>query len=89
MRLVSSCLNLHPYIAARIMRATWHHDGPVLSICFAYTGREDIAQAIGVVGTGVARGALRRNDVSEDLLEKCLHGDVWEPAAPRGWAVQA
>jgi len=30
--------------AAGVMAATWHHNGPVLNVCFAYTGRGDIAQ---------------------------------------------
>ena len=40
--------------AANAMSATWHHDGPVLNVCVAYTGREDIAQAVGVMGAGRA-----------------------------------
>ena len=54
--------------------ATWHHDGPVLNVCFAYTGREDIAQAVASAGEGVRRGEVAAAVVDERLLERCLHG---------------
>ena len=55
--------------AARVMAATWHHEGgPVLNVCFAYTGREDIAQAVAAVGDAVRAGRLHERDVDEDIL---------------------
>ena len=45
--------------AARVTASTWHHEGPVLNVCFAYTGREDIAQAVGALGAA-ARGRRPR-----------------------------
>ena len=60
--------------AARVTSATWHHDGPVLNVCFAYTGREDIAQAVASAGEGVRRGEVAAAVVDERLLERCLHG---------------
>ena len=63
--------------AARATSATWHHDGPVLNVCFAYTGREDIAQAVATAGEGVRRGVVAAADVDERLLERCLHGGAF------------
>ena len=74
--------------AARVMAATWHHEGgPVLNVCFAYTGREDIAQAVAAVGDAVRAGRLHERDVDEDILRRCLHGSSTfhrSPGRPNG-----
>ena len=74
--------------AARVMAATWHHEGgPVLNVCFAYTGREDIAQAVAAVGDAVRAGRLHKRDVDEDILRRCLHGSSTfhrSPGRPNG-----
>ena len=44
--------------AARVTSATWHHDGPVLNVCFAYTGRGGYRAGGGVRGR---RRATRRS----------------------------
>jgi len=64
--------------AAGAMTATWHHDGPVLNVCFAYTGREDIAQAVGAMGAGVADGRLAKAAVTEETLARCLYGGAFD-----------
>lgn len=67
--------------SANCTSKTWHHQGPVLNVCFAYTGREDIAQAVGAVGEGVAAGKIQKTHVSEKLLEKCFRGAAFESVA--------
>jgi ditrans,polycis-polyprenyl diphosphate synthase len=44
--------------AAKVTAMTWHHSGPVLNVCFAYTGREDIAQAVGALGAAKNAGVV-------------------------------
>jgi undecaprenyl diphosphate synthase len=67
--------------SANCTSKTWHHQGPVLNVCFAYTGREDIAQAVGAVGEGLAAGKIQKTHVSEKLLEKCFRGAAFESVA--------
>jgi undecaprenyl diphosphate synthase len=64
--------------AGHAMAATWHHDGPVLNVCFAYTGREDIAQAVGALGAGVAARHLAGDAVTEETLQRCLYGGAFD-----------
>ena len=70
--------------AARATAATWHHGGPVLNVCFAYTGREDIAQAVGALGAGVASGELDRDAVTEAAVERFLHGRAFDAMSGMG-----
>lgn len=57
------------------MRATWTGRGPMLNVCLAYTGREDIARALISVNEGVRSGEhLRASDVDEGVVGRCLHG---------------
>ena len=66
--------------AARVTASTWHHEGPVLNVCFAYTGREDIAQAVGALGAAARAGDLAPSDVTDDALERCLRGAAFDAA---------
>lgn len=66
--------------AARVTAMTWHHDGPVLNVCFAYTGREDIAQAVGALGAAKRAGVVEPADVTADALERCLRGAAFDAA---------
>ena len=66
--------------AARVTTGTWHHEGPVLNVCFAYTGREDIAQAVGALGAAKRAGDIVSDDVAEDALERCLRGAAFDAA---------
>jgi hypothetical protein len=52
----------------------------VLNVCFAYTGREDIAQAVGALGAAARAGDLAPNDVTDDALERCLRGAAFDAA---------
>lgn len=59
--------------AAHVMLLTRHNKGPRLNICFAYTGRQDMFQAIQSVQEGIQAGSLERGDLCEDVVEQCLH----------------
>ena len=62
--------------AANVMAATAaHSDGPVLNVCFAYTGREDVCRAVSAMARGVEDGTLDPvDDVTERTMERCMHG---------------
>ncbi|KAI9230871.1 MAG: dehydrodolichyl diphosphate synthase [Piptocephalis tieghemiana] len=55
------------------MRMTLHHDGPLLNICFPYTAREDMTQAVNRVVNQVRAGHLREGSITEDTIEAHLH----------------
>ncbi|XP_010134488.1 PREDICTED: dehydrodolichyl diphosphate synthase isoform X3 [Buceros rhinoceros silvestris] len=44
-----------------------------LNVCFAYTSRHEICNAVREMAWGVEQGLLEPSDVSESLLEKCLY----------------
>ena len=60
--------------AVAVMEATRANDGPMLNVCMAYTGREDIARAVVETRRAVRAGTLRACDVDERELESRLHG---------------
>lgn len=66
--------------AAKVTAMTWHHSGPVLNVCFAYTGREDIAQAVGALGAARNARVVADADVTADALERCLRGAAFDAA---------
>mmetsp|Transcript_10371 Transcript_10371/g.43553 ORF Transcript_10371/g.43553 Transcript_10371/m.43553 type:complete len:493 (-) Transcript_10371:51-1529(-) len=66
--------------AAKVTAMTWHHSGPVLNVCFAYTGREDIAQAVGALGAAKNARVVAYADVTADALERCLRGAAFDAA---------
>ena len=62
--------------AANAMAATAAHNcGPVLNVCFAYTGREDACRAVSAMARGVEDGTLDpADDVTERTMRRCMHG---------------
>uniref|UniRef100_A0A8C0XBV4 Alkyl transferase n=1 Tax=Castor canadensis TaxID=51338 RepID=A0A8C0XBV4_CASCN len=46
-----------------------------LNICFAYTSRHEITNAVREMAWGVEQGLLDPSDVSESLLDKCLYSN--------------
>uniref|UniRef100_A0A5F8GSG4 ditrans,polycis-polyprenyl diphosphate synthase [(2E,6E)-farnesyldiphosphate specific] n=1 Tax=Monodelphis domestica TaxID=13616 RepID=A0A5F8GSG4_MONDO len=44
-----------------------------LNVCFAYTSRHEISNAVKEMAWGVEQGLLDPSDVSESLLDKCLY----------------
>ncbi|ERE84165.1 dehydrodolichyl diphosphate synthase isoform 1 [Cricetulus griseus] len=46
-----------------------------LNVCFAYTSRHEITNAVREMAWGVEQGLLEPSDVSESLLDKCLYSN--------------
>mmetsp|Transcript_40734 Transcript_40734/g.68206 ORF Transcript_40734/g.68206 Transcript_40734/m.68206 type:complete len:492 (-) Transcript_40734:238-1713(-) len=67
--------------AAEVMIATAHHKRAALNICLAYTGRQDMLQAMEAVQEGVASGVLAASDTSLRVFERCLHTAEAPPVA--------
>ncbi|XP_069680728.1 dehydrodolichyl diphosphate synthase complex subunit DHDDS [Periplaneta americana] len=70
-------LSLLPYdvqkLIAEAMILTKENNKAFLNVAFAYTAREEIAQAVRTVVSGVERGVLQLSDVSQQLLSNCLY----------------
>ena len=75
--------------AASCTTKTMHDSGPVLNVCFLYTGREDIAQAVGAIGAGVKNGKIKKQHVTNTLVEKCLRGAAFEAVCVDGTSEEA
>ncbi|KAH9504932.1 hypothetical protein Btru_061091 [Bulinus truncatus] len=45
----------------------------ILNVCFAYTARDDMCMAIREAAAAVKDGFIKKSDISEELLEKCLY----------------
>lgn len=65
-------LDLQQLIAESVVR-TRNHNKCFLNVCFAYTSRHEIANAIREMAWGVEKGLIRPSDVSEALLSECLY----------------
>ncbi|CAO2589429.1 Dehydrodolichyl diphosphate synthase complex subunit Dhdds, partial [Lemmus lemmus] len=46
-----------------------------LNVCFSYTSRHEITNAVREMAWGVEQGLLEPSDVSETLLDKCLYSN--------------
>ncbi|KFO83552.1 Dehydrodolichyl diphosphate synthase [Buceros rhinoceros silvestris] len=60
-------------LIARAVQATRSYNKCFLNVCFAYTSRHEICNAVREMAWGVEQGLLEPSDVSESLLEKCLY----------------
>lgn len=58
---------------AQAVQATKNYNQCFLNICFAYTSRHEISNAVKEMAWGVEQGLLDPSDVTESLLEKCLY----------------
>ncbi|KAJ7985313.1 hypothetical protein DPEC_G00350780 [Dallia pectoralis] len=58
---------------ARAVVATRSHNKCFLNVCFAYTSRHEIANAVREMAWGVEQGQIKSSDVSEALLSQCLY----------------
>jgi len=56
----------------RVETSTAANKGPLLNICFSYSGTEEIASAVRLVSTAVAQGQISPLDVSEALLTRVM-----------------
>ncbi|XP_048881873.1 dehydrodolichyl diphosphate synthase complex subunit DHDDS isoform X1 [Brienomyrus brachyistius] len=60
-------------LIAQAVVATRTHDKCFLNVCFAYTSRHEITNAVKEMAWGVEQGLIKSSDVSESLLSKCLY----------------
>lgn len=58
---------------AEVVLMTKDNDRAVLNVAFAYTSRDEITNAIKTVAEGTQRGDITTNDITEDLLNKCMY----------------
>ncbi|XP_044626033.2 dehydrodolichyl diphosphate synthase complex subunit DHDDS isoform X5 [Equus asinus] len=60
-------------LIAQAVQATKNYNKCFLNVCFAYTSRHEISNAVREMAWGVEQGLLDPSDVSESLLDKCLY----------------
>ncbi|XP_036602668.1 dehydrodolichyl diphosphate synthase complex subunit DHDDS [Trichosurus vulpecula] len=60
-------------LIAKAVQATQNYNKCFLNVCFAYTSRHEISNAVKDMAWGVEQGLLDPSDVSESLLDKCLY----------------
>ncbi|XP_025711907.1 dehydrodolichyl diphosphate synthase complex subunit DHDDS isoform X3 [Callorhinus ursinus] len=60
-------------LIAQAVQATRNYNKCFLNVCFAYTSRHEISNAVREMAWGVEQGLLDPSDVSESLLDKCLY----------------
>ncbi|XP_064327341.1 dehydrodolichyl diphosphate synthase complex subunit DHDDS isoform X2 [Phalacrocorax carbo] len=65
-------LDIQELIAQAVL-ATKNYNKCFLNVCFAYTSRHEISNAVREMAWGVEQGLLEPSDVSESLLDKCLY----------------
>ncbi|KAJ0066281.1 hypothetical protein NL108_005511, partial [Boleophthalmus pectinirostris] len=62
-------------IIAKAVVATKHHNKCFLNVCFAYTSRYEITNAVREMAWGVENGLIKASDISELLLSECLYSN--------------
>uniref|UniRef100_A0A8C4R5Y3 Alkyl transferase n=1 Tax=Eptatretus burgeri TaxID=7764 RepID=A0A8C4R5Y3_EPTBU len=60
-------------LIAHAVVATQHHNKCFLNVCFAYTSRHEITNAVREMAWGVEQGLILPSDITEELLGKCLY----------------
>lgn len=60
---------------AQAVQATKNYNKCFLNVCFAYTSRHEITNAVREMAWGVEQGLLEPSDVSESLLDQCLYSN--------------
>lgn len=65
-------LDLQQLIAKAVV-ATKNHNKCFLNVCFAYTSRYEMTNAVREMAWGVEKGLIKASDVSELLLSECLY----------------
>ncbi|XP_078736504.1 dehydrodolichyl diphosphate synthase complex subunit DHDDS isoform X1 [Lampetra fluviatilis] len=60
-------------LIAKAVTSTSHNDKCFLNVCFAYTSRHEITNAVREMAWGVEQGLLQPSDVTESLLDRCLY----------------
>ncbi|XP_061530608.1 dehydrodolichyl diphosphate synthase complex subunit DHDDS isoform X1 [Phycodurus eques] len=72
-------LNLLPLdlqqLIAKAVLTTRAHNKCFLNVCFAYTSRYEMTNAVREMAWGVEQGLIKASDVSEALLSECLYSN--------------
>ncbi|KAA0198746.1 Ditrans polycis-polyprenyl diphosphate synthase ((2E 6E)-farnesyl diphosphate specific) [Fasciolopsis buskii] len=66
-------------LASEVMLITRCNTKAVLNIYMAYTGRDDLSQAIERIRTGVVDKLILPDDIDTQLLSSCLHSRLSRP----------
>mmetsp|Transcript_30477 Transcript_30477/g.42452 ORF Transcript_30477/g.42452 Transcript_30477/m.42452 type:complete len:349 (+) Transcript_30477:18-1064(+) len=61
------------HVMARVMKSTRGHNKLVLNIAFAYSANQEFSDAASMLANGVDQGLLKIEDVSANLVQKCLY----------------
>ncbi|KAF7691976.1 dehydrodolichyl diphosphate synthase complex subunit DHDDS [Silurus meridionalis] len=61
------------HVIAKAVVSTRAHTKCFLNVCFAYTSRYEIANAVREMAWGAEQGLIKSSDVSEALLSQCLY----------------
>ncbi|XP_030605875.1 dehydrodolichyl diphosphate synthase complex subunit DHDDS [Archocentrus centrarchus] len=67
-------LDLQQLIAKAVL-TTRNHNKCFVNVCFAYTSRYEITNAVREMAWGVEQGLIKGSDVSEALLSECLYSN--------------
>ncbi|XP_077297201.1 dehydrodolichyl diphosphate synthase subunit [Arctopsyche grandis] len=59
-------------LIAKAMILTKDNDKATLNVAFAYTGRDEIATAVGDIVRGVKDGLISTEDITEELMDKTM-----------------
>ncbi|XP_068180636.1 dehydrodolichyl diphosphate synthase complex subunit DHDDS [Antennarius striatus] len=62
-------------LIAKAVGMTKSHNKCFLNVCFAYTARYEITNAVREMAWGVEQGLIKASDVSEALLSECLYSN--------------
>lgn len=67
-------------VIARMVNVSKHNTKAVLNVAFPYTSRHEVVDAVRVIADGVQQGKLEQEDISEDLIDRCMYtGDELIP----------
>ncbi|XP_068615541.1 dehydrodolichyl diphosphate synthase complex subunit DHDDS [Brachionichthys hirsutus] len=62
-------------LIAKAVGVTKSHNKCFLNVCFAYTARYEITNAVREMAWGVEQGLIKASDVAEALLSECLYSN--------------
>ncbi|RZC42637.1 Prenyltransf domain containing protein [Asbolus verrucosus] len=60
-------------LCAQVVLKTKDNDKAFVNVAFAYTSRDEIANAARIIVEGVKSGEIKNEDVDEDLIGNCLY----------------
>mmetsp|Transcript_7150 Transcript_7150/g.13226 ORF Transcript_7150/g.13226 Transcript_7150/m.13226 type:complete len:361 (-) Transcript_7150:39-1121(-) len=61
------------YLMAKVMKSTRGHTKVTLQIAFAYSAKQEMADAAASIARGIEDGALVDTDISQSLIDQCMY----------------